>query len=143
MSNRGKKGQTLLEVVTAVVLVTLVLTALVGLAVAAVRSATVSRNRVVATSYAQEGLEALRSIRDRSFSELYACRGGMSVLIPGPPWSCQANSPTPEVLGIFQRSFILTQPAEAGKLKVAMHVIWTDNAGIHDVLIPSWLTDWR
>jgi len=142
MSNRGKKGQTLLEVVAAVALVALVVTALIGLAVAVVRSATVSRNRAVATSYAQEGLEALRSIRDRSFEGLKNCctAATCQLVPPGSQWTC-IDGPG-ETLSIFTRSFTKTE-VESGKLKVEMKVEWDDNAGHHGVSIPSWLADWR
>lgn len=142
MSNRGKKGQTLLEVVAAIALVTIVVTALVGLAVAAVRSANISKNRAQATSYAQEGLEALRSIRDRSFDELKNCctTATCQLVPPGAQWTC-INGPG-ETSSIFTRSFTKTE-VESGKLRVVMIVAWTDNAGDHNVTLVSWLTDWR
>ena len=67
---RVRKGQSLVEAVVAITIAILIITGLVTLAVSAVRSATLSRNRSLAVQSAQEGTEALRSIRDRGFSNL-------------------------------------------------------------------------
>lgn len=148
MSNR--KGQTLLEVVAATALVALVVTALVGLAVAAVRSANASKNRALATSYAQEGLEALRSIRDQSFTNLIACKDGAHRLTrTDSQWGCTPGEeyPLPSPNGIFRRSFTLAEtepdPNKLSRLLVTMTVTWIEQAGTPDVTLQSYLTNWR
>src|SRR3989304_8805507 len=79
-----------------------VITGLVVLAVGAVRSATLARNRSLAVQYAQEGLEALRSVRDRSFSELPSS-GTSRVVWTGSDWGILAGT---ETIGPYTPSFI-------------------------------------
>src|SRR3970282_2563895 len=87
----------------------LVITGLVVLAVAAVRSATLARNRSLAVQYAQEGMEALRSVRDRSFSELPSS-GTSRVVWTGSEWGVLAGT---EKIGTYTRSFNTEQISAA------------------------------
>lgn len=134
-----RKGQSLVEAIVAIGITVLVITGLVVLAVGAVRSATVSRNRALAVQYAQEGMEALRSIRDRSFAELPV--GGTNRLVwTGSEWSTLAGTESLETL--FTRSFT-SESVSSGKLKIALTVAWADSAGSHTVDLTTYLTDWQ
>ncbi|MEX0616785.1 MAG: prepilin-type N-terminal cleavage/methylation domain-containing protein [Candidatus Woykebacteria bacterium] len=90
----ANKGQTLVEVVIAIAVGTLIVTAILGLAARANRNATFSKNQEVASKLAQQSLEVVMSIRSlddpkavitmqnpvapcaagyTSFSKLYEC----------------------------------------------------------------------
>ncbi|MEX0587547.1 MAG: hypothetical protein WD159_02250 [Patescibacteria group bacterium] len=136
---RGRRpGQSLVEAIVAVGITVLVITGLVVLAVGAVRSATLSRNRSLAVQYAQEGMEALRSVRDRDFSEL-PTSGTSRVVWTGADWGVLAGT---ETIGNFTRCFTSEQ-VSAGKLKIALIVAWNDSAGDHTVDLTTYLTDWQ
>jgi len=137
-SNLFRRGQSLVEAIVAIGITILVITGLVVLAVGAVRSATLSRNRSVAVQYAQEGIEALRSVRDRNFAEV-PTSGTNRVVWTGSEWSVLAGT---ETIGSYTRSFTSTQ-VSPGKLKIAMTVAWTDSAGNHTVDLTTYLTDWQ
>src|SRR3972149_11412778 len=98
---RTLSGQSLVEAVVAIGIALIVVTGLVVLAVGAVRSATLSRNRSVAVQYAQEGLEALRSVRDRDFTEL-PDSGTSKLFWDGSQWNVLTGS---ETIGLYSRSF--------------------------------------
>jgi Tfp pilus assembly protein PilV len=134
----ARSGQSLVEAIVAVGITLLVITGLVVLAVGAVRSATLARNRSLAVQYAQEGLEALRSVRDRSFSELPSS-GTSRVVWTGSEWGILAGT---ETIGTYTRSFIPEQ-ISAGKLKILLSVAWADSAGDHTVDLTTYLTDWQ
>jgi Tfp pilus assembly protein PilV len=134
----GRPGQSLVEAIVAIGITVLVITGLVVLAVGAVRSATLARNRSLAVQYAQEGMEALRSVRDRSFSEL-PTSGTNRVVWTGADWGVLAGS---ETIGSYVRSFTSEQ-ISAGKLKIALAVTWTDSAGDHAIDLTTYLTDWQ
>jgi len=134
----ARSGQSLVEAIVAVGITLLVITGLVVLAVGAVRSATLARNRSLAVQYAQEGLEALRSVRDRSFSELPSS-GTSRVVWTGSEWGVLAGT---ETIGTYTRSFTPEQ-ISAGKLKILLSVAWTDSAGDHTVDLTTYLTDWQ
>jgi len=133
-----RSGQSLVEAIVAIGITVLVITGLVVLAVGAVRSATLSRNRALAVQYAQEGMEALRSVRDRGFAEL-PTSGINRVVWTGSEWSTLAGT---ETLESFTRSFTSTQ-ISPGKLKVALTVAWSDSAGAHTVDLTTYLTNWQ
>lgn len=139
--NRSSRdGQSLVEAMVAIAISALVVTALVGLATGAVRSANAAKNRALAVSYAQEGIEAIRSIRDRSFSELPPAGGPYQLVWNGSEWNW---SPGEQSLGtIFKRSFTVVQES-VGKLVVTLTVSWTDSVGAHSVILTSYITDWR
>ena len=136
--NSPRSGQSLVEAIVAIGITVLVITGLVVLAVGAVRSATISRNRSVAVQYAQEGMEALRSVRDRSFSEL-PTSGTNRVVWTGADWGVLVGS---ETIGSFTRSFTSEQTSP-GKLKIVLSVAWTDSGGAHAVDLTTYLTDWQ
>jgi len=137
-SHVAKSGQSLIEAVVAIGITLLVITGLVVLAVGAVRSATLSRNRSLAVQYAQEGMEALRSIRDRNFSDLPT--GGINRLVwTGTQWSTLAGT---ETINFYTRSFTSAQ-VSAGKLKITLTVAWSDSGGSHTVDLTTYLTNWQ
>lgn len=137
--NRTKAGQSLVEAVVSIGIALAIITGLVVLAVGAVRTATLSRNRSLAVQYAQEGIEALRSIRDRDFSELPTSGGPYQLVWTGSEWSTAAGT---ETVGIYGRSFTASEPA-SGKLRFDLVVSWTDSAGTHSVDLITYLADWR
>jgi len=139
LSLRARKGQSLVEAVVAIGISLVVITGLVVLAVGAVRTATLSRNRSLAVQYAQEGMEALRSVRDRDYTELPSSGGPYRVVWTGSEWNTLAGT---ETLGMFTRSFAVSEPA-AGKLQFDLSVTWTDSAGGHSVDLSTYLADWR
>ena len=136
----SRRGQSLIEALAAIAVTMLVVTSLVGLGVSAIRSATVSRNRALAVSYAQEAMEAIRSIRDRGYGELSSCSGTRKVYWSGSRWECQSGAETLD--SIFTRSFTASE-VTPGKLQVAVRVTWIDNAGSHTMNLDSYLTNWR
>jgi Tfp pilus assembly protein PilV len=148
-TRKSQRGQTILEVVTAVALISISVAALVGLAVAAVRSSTSASSRSKASSYAEEGLEAVRSIRDRGFLVLDDCltnicaSGTCGLAWTGTEWECHDGADTLD--GFYTRGFTLTDVPGAGvsKLYVQVDVSWNDPSGSHTVSLDAFLTDWR
>lgn len=143
----SKKGQTIVEAAVAIAIASLVITALVGLGIGALRSATVSKNRSLATSYAQEAVEAIRSIRDRNFSDFVTCSDGTPyrLIRSGSQWGCQKDSGAETLDSIFTRSFTSSEepPLDSGQFHVQVNVTWTDSAGNHTVTLDTYLTNWR
>ena len=145
---KSRKGQSIIEAAVAIAIASLIITALVGLGIGALRSAAVSKNRSMATSYAQEAMEAIRSIRDRGFSGLATCCGDSctpcspcELYQVGSQWECRSDSG--ETLdSIFTRSFSIYKES-TGQLKITVIVGWTDSAGDHQVVLDSYLTNWR
>lgn len=136
---RVRRGQSLIEAIIALAIALIVITGLVVLAVGAVRTATLSKNRSLAVQYAQEGIEALRSIRDRDFSELPASGGPHRLVWTGSEWTAVAGT---ETITFFKRSFTASEPS-SGKLRFDLTVSWVDSGGTHNVDLITYLADWR
>jgi len=62
----SSKGQTLVEVLLAVGVATLVRIGLTGAVTVSLRNAQFARNQALATKYAQEGIEKVRAYRDQN-----------------------------------------------------------------------------
>lgn len=84
----GGQGQTLVEVLVALGIITIIITALTGVVITSMGNARNSKDQNQATQYAQEGMEIVRQIRDsdyvgfRNYSGTYCLDGGSSTLGP-------------------------------------------------------------
>lgn len=136
---KKRQGQTLVEALVAIAITIMAATALVGLGVGAIRSATISKNRSQATSYAQEAMEAIRSIRDRGYGNL-STGGPYKLDWKGTYWGYVNGTETLDTL--FTRYFTITQ-IDVGKLHISTYVSWTDSAGNHTLTLDTYLTNWR
>lgn len=63
----SESGQTLIETILAIFVLTTALTTGVGLAIYAMKATNVSQNEVIATSLAREGVEVVRMMRDSNW----------------------------------------------------------------------------
>lgn len=98
-----KIGQSIVETLLAVSVAVIIIGALVNLAVIAVKESRSARDRIKAEKMAVEGIEAVRSIRDASYSTIGATTSGHYALSwDGSSWSVFANANC-ELSGIFKR----------------------------------------
>ena len=63
---RDQAGQTLVEMVVAIAVLIVVILALLSITTTSIRNASFSRDQVLATKYAQEAMEKVRSWRDQN-----------------------------------------------------------------------------
>jgi len=131
--NKFSDGQSLIEIIFALVILSIILTGVVKIVVVSLKNAEFSRYQSVALNLAQTKMEQLRSDRDSSswtaFKEKYI-----------------NSSPLIEsglgLEGIFQRktSFL----AEGNdKVKIIIEVSWDDSRGTHISSISGYLTKWQ
>jgi len=142
MKKLSESGQTLIELVISLGLVTIVVTALIGIGVMALKTAISARNRVVAAKLASEELELVRAYRDANgFTKLHDDFLG---LCTAPCYVSGGSifSGTETVGGIFSRFFTLGD-AGAGKLEVEATTQWAESGGTKSVSVTSYLADWR
>lgn len=122
------KGQSLIEAIAAIALVILVVTALVGLAVGALQTASVSRNRSHAVAYAQEGMEKVRASRDQNDWATFTS-------------GCQSPPGLPSLPPPFDR--LVTCTGSGNTRRITVRVSWTDALGNQSVDLDTYLTNWR
>jgi len=119
---KSKKGQALVEIVLAIGIASLVLIGLTRVVTLALKNNQFAKDKVLATQYAQAGLEEARKLRDQN---------------PDVFWS-KSGTETGK-LGKFTRAITYT-PLEANKkMKIVVIVSWGDN----QVKLTSFLTKWQ
>ena len=131
----NNKGLSLIEVIVAVGVVSILLVSMVAALTKSMASARVSKNRSLASSYLQEGLEIARYSRDHSAS-----------------WEdfvddcCLDSSPPPLP---FTRTIKIKKFDSNGncnttddKCRIIVTVSWTDSKGVHDLTGSTILSNW-
>lgn len=140
MRSRCGKGQSLIEVIIATTVGILVVTALTFATIFSLRNANFAKNSAQATKLAQEGIEKVRTLRDRDgFTQLWPITFSCSIevnncyfyfnavgtLMGGNALIFETIPPN------FKRQFQI-EDAGAEQKKVTSIVRWTDFAGDHE-----------
>lgn len=129
------KGQTLIEALAALAVAVTVVSAITIAALQALNNAQYSKNQNLATAYAQEGMEIVRQIRNKSWTQFKAKTRGAYCLpkgatdvtdgTPGPNPVCSVN-----IDDLFIRQVIIEHNNAldcASTSKVSVSVFWSDN----------------
>lgn len=132
------KAFSLVEVLLSGAVFSLLVTTLVGVYLYGEESTALAGNRVRAVFFAEEGLEAVRNIRDANFSNLSNGTYGLS--ISGGQWSFSGSSDTN---GIFTRT-VTVSSAGTNRKDVTVNVLWQQNASRNgQVSLVSRFADWQ
>ena len=159
-SNRNiEKGFTLIEALVALVILTIALGPALILSSNLSATASVVRNNLVAANLAQEGVEAVRALRDTNWFNGAAFDNGLADGIYRVEWNSDSlisfgsNPPLKADNGlynystgtdtIFKRTITLTK-VNAAELKVVSDVVWTERGNrARDISVESHLFNWR
>lgn len=132
------KGFSLIEVLLAGGLIAILVTAFVGVVVYGRESLMLSGNRNRAVYIAEEGLEAVRNIRDNNFSNLVDGTYGLSN--SGLRWQFSGSSDT---VDIYNRSIVVSEVDSETK-QIAVNVSWRQNAQRDGLIqLMTYLTNWQ
>lgn len=150
----SESGQTLVEVVVAAVIITLILVALVSAITFSLSNVQYARNKALATKYAQEAVEWLRSQRDAGWytfngmapdtATTYCVSGfpaNVSSLTSGACTSCPSGCINDDY-GIFQREVILTGNVADDGVNITVKVFWQQGQRTEQVIVNTYLTKW-
>ncbi len=164
-TSTNQKGQTLVEIMVAVGIITAVLIASLSLVIAVIQAGAVSRERVQAANLAQEGLEAVRNIRDSywidstyglTINERWQAFKGYlnldssgkriaNVSLDGSSWILSSDFNETLSLTTFTRRITIQDlnlsdsPGE-DKLEITAEVLWKNNT--KSVTLSTYLTNW-
>lgn len=140
-----KDGQSLLEALVAMAVAILIVGGLVVAVIVAVRNAQFAKNQTLATKYANEGMEWIRSERDTDWT-IFAARsgpppGGTTYCLNNLSW---ASLPCSFSLAnnTFKREAVLITREADRKIEAKVTVSWTDPAGPHKSELTSYFTKW-
>ncbi|QQS15535.1 MAG: hypothetical protein IPK84_04170 [Candidatus Moraniibacteriota bacterium] len=132
------RGFSLVEVLLSGAVFSLLVTALVGVYLYGEESTALAGNRARAVFFAEEGLEAVRNIRDANFTNL--SNGTYGLAVSGGQWNFSGSSDTN---GIFTREVVISS-AGMNRKDVEVTVSWQQNASrIGQVSLTSRFTHWQ
>ncbi|MDP3973696.1 MAG: prepilin-type N-terminal cleavage/methylation domain-containing protein [Candidatus Daviesbacteria bacterium] len=118
----NSKGVSLVEVLLSVAVFGLIVTGLFGGLIYGQQSTALAGQRARAVMLADEGLEAVRNIRDENFSNL--SDGTYGLTTTGNQWNLSGSS---DITDIFTRQVVISSVDSARKQVVAT-VTWQQNA---------------
>lgn len=145
--HKSEKGQTLIEVLVAIVMISGVLVAFLSALTNAAANLQYSRNKTQATKYAQEAIEYIRTQRDfNTWSDFYTGIDGkwcMSTLDWPPSTPTPCSAPISDQYAIFYReaAFTLNDP-DNDRVTIEVVVTWTQGARTSQVILDTYLTQW-
>jgi Tfp pilus assembly protein PilV len=134
----SKDGFNLVEVLLAMATFSLLITAIVGALIYGQQSTQIAGTRARASLLAEEGIEAVRNIRDENFTNLTDGHYGLSTA--GGKWSFNGAADT---TGVFTRTLIIST-VDANTKQVVSQVTWQENQqrdGL--VALTGYITNWK
>lgn len=138
------RGQTLVELLTALAIAVIVIVAIIALSTKALSNINFSRNQSDANHYANELSEWMRSERDTSWSSFSSRTGTRCFRTLS--WGGGGNCSSGDVISGTQllRSATLTLGgAQNDEMTISITVSWTDNQGTHSTNLNTKLTKWK
>src|SRR3989344_5062294 len=131
------RGFSLVEVILAGSVFVMIATVLVGAIIYGQESTVLSGKRAQAVFLAEEGLEAVRNIRDDDFSSLIDGTYGLQIV--GGRWNIAGSS---DVTGIFTRQITISS-IDSDTKKITSTVTWQQNLQRSgSVSVDAYLTYW-
>jgi type II secretory pathway pseudopilin PulG len=139
---RYETGQSLIELLIAMSIFALAVSAITFLILDVYLADRVGRERMIATFLAKEGMEASRSIRDNNWEDL--TNGEYGLAMSGGNWVFQGNQE--DVSGRLKEGVrkIIVEEIDSNRKKITSQVIWKlTEARSQDVSLITYLTNWR
>ncbi|KKS95519.1 MAG: hypothetical protein UV71_C0006G0018 [Microgenomates group bacterium GW2011_GWC1_43_13] len=142
-----QRGQSLFELVVAIAISALIVVAMVSLATNSIKNSQFSKNKALASSYAQQATEWLRGERDSDFVafknnvelSMYPSKRCLNNLV----WTI--NQCGSEIMDgtPFKREVIFKYSDGDTVINADITVSWTDSGGTHDVRSSTNFSNWQ
>lgn len=168
-TQRYSKGISIIELLVAIVIIGVAVSALISFATFSLRTASLLKQTTQASFFAQEAMEALKNYRDNTSwndDDPLDKYDGLGVVPTETSLRFELSGDTParwqfllgtETLGIFTRDIVMefvgrdTQDnivASGGTLdletkKATVTVFWEERGGIRELEIITYITNWR
>jgi Tfp pilus assembly protein PilV len=122
------KGQTLIEVLAALGIVIIIITALTGVVITSMSNTRFSKDQSLATQYAQEGMEIVRQKRDNNYADFRGltgtyCLGTSTALDP----DCSDANITENGNSFLRKVTITQDGCGANVARVMVLASWQDS----------------
>jgi len=138
-------GQSLVEAVVAVAVVLLLVTGLIVATTSSLRFSSLSKYRTQAITYANEGMEFVRRLRDSSWTDFIA-KDGTYCLSSTETWTKLEVDDDICIFDIdrfYARKVMFTYyPLQEG-MRVTVIVSWVEGEWVNSTSLASYFTNWR
>lgn len=144
MSNN--RGQSLIEVVIALALISMVLITLVAMAALSIKTSVFSRNQTESARFTEQASEWLRAEKDVGWTNFSTYAATPTWCFDtGTNWNTPGACPTGDTISgtIFQRSAVFAINPLDGSIQVTVTTTWTDAQGTHSSPTTIIFTNWR
>lgn len=133
-----RKGFSLIEVLLSIVVFAMLVTVFISSMIYGQESERLAGDRARATFLAQEGLEAVRNMRDENISNL--ANGNHGLAVSGNVWSFSGTS---DVTDIFTRTIIISDIDTTTKL-ITSNITWKQNEQRNgSITLAGRLNNWK
>jgi len=145
---KKNKGQSLIEVVVAVGITTLLSVALLSVVSISIKNSRVAKDRTIAVELAQEGIELMRTYRDYNWIVFLSKATGTNYDLPI-SWIVESSfSDCPAdvfaILNTFKRCVTLTKEGIGDdNVKLGVTVSWWEGNKLNQVVQSSQLSKWQ
>lgn len=143
MKKAYQEGQSLFEVVVAIAISALIITAIVALASTSIQNSSFSRDKTLASGYVEEAMEWLRLERDQNSAVFTSkalpgaayCLSSIptGILWNAPAGRCSLNQTISGSKFTREVDFLACNGCSANTIEVSVTVSWQDSKGLHDV----------
>ncbi len=131
-----ESGQSLVEMIVAIAVMIVVVTALISVTTTSMRNASFSRDQALATKYAQDAIENVRSQRDHLNSWNAFATECIKI-------NCGTILSGVSYPSLFTLACNCGCPAPGDMCEVTVSVSWTDAKGGHKSELKTRLTNWK
>jgi Tfp pilus assembly protein PilV len=136
-ASAGQTGFSIVEILLATAIFSILVGALAGIVIYGQASAAISGDRIRADQLAEEGVEAVRNIRNAGYSNL--TDGAYGLVQSGNVWTLSGTSDTN---GIYSRQTTIASGGSNRK-DVTSTVSWLANGQTRTASVTTRLTNWR
>ncbi len=142
-------GQALLEAIVAVGLVLVIATGLIAGTTFSLRVGSAGKLRSVASKYTQEGVEAVRILRDQSWLIFQGTYSGVPPAgklwcIPKTGGWTSGTCVASQLLdGVYNRSARLVWDATQERVEATIFLTWNENGTMRQSQVITYFTDWK
>ena len=122
------KGQTLIEVLAALSILAVIAASMTSVIASSLNNSIFSKNKTLATKYAQEGMESIHELRNNDYAQFTTYSGAYCMstipasLTSRPPAGCS----TPNVANFIRTVTITQSGCAVNTAKVTVMVSWSD-----------------
>lgn len=143
----NRAGQSMFELLVAIFIIALTLTAVVGLVTTSISNTTFSKDKTLAAKYTQEAVEWFREQRDSNWGTFKgkSSLSGSNYCLNTLAWNAGNCSGTQYIAetNLLRQATLITSPTDPNSVEVRIVTSWSDQSGRHESRITTYFTNWR